>query len=435
VLLAATAASVWLSLWAAGGPIVQHDTAGYLALADALEHGGALVAERPDRTPGYPLFLLACRGLAALGGWDALFVAAILQTILLSGLGTWLVFDGGNRIGGPVMAVAAALLYAGDVDLQVFGNHVMSEAQAAVLTLVVAWLAIRDGGWRRARWPAAALALTRPHLACVAVGLAALEMGRGRLRSAVSLAGPTIAAIAAWLVFAHATGGTPLEASRRIQALCQFGTAYEADLWRALPAGTLRATLERAHDAGRRAYGAATTLTGRAQPWNPGGDWHPVAAAASAMVRADPLGYAGARLRLVPAVYRYPAGPWPILASVKADVPPNAWVIASRVAFPYQRLFYGSFGAFALLVGIALWNGWGIASAVTPMRAVVVPMLAAIVLGTALLSLSDYEIGRLGLPAHPLVALVWALSVAGAVSFVGALRRRGTSRALDREAI
>jgi hypothetical protein len=45
-----------------------------------------------------------------------------------------------------------------------------------------------------------------------------------------------------------------------------------------------------------------------------------------------------------------------------------------------------------------------------------------------MLSLSNYEIGRLGLPAHPLTALVWALVVARVLAVSLGLVGRDGSR-------
>jgi hypothetical protein len=78
--LAVAAAAFWLWMWTAHGPMKTRDSAGYLALAGALLEGHAGVAERPDRTPGYPLLLLACRALSALGGWDWLAVVVVCSS-------------------------------------------------------------------------------------------------------------------------------------------------------------------------------------------------------------------------------------------------------------------------------------------------------------------------------------------------------------------
>src|SRR5689334_773356 len=91
------------------GPLSIYDSSGYVALADALQHGSAAVTDRPDRTPGYPLFLLVCRAIAGLFAWNALSVATLLQTILVSGIGTWLVFDMVRRFAGKGPAILAAL--------------------------------------------------------------------------------------------------------------------------------------------------------------------------------------------------------------------------------------------------------------------------------------------------------------------------------------
>jgi hypothetical protein len=214
------------------------------------------------------------------------------------------------------------------------------------------------------------------------------------------------------VLFAQATGGSPIDASRRIQALCQFGTAYEAQLWTALSPGELKTTLEGAATAGRSAYGAAGTLTGQREPWNPGADWHPIATAAAAMIRADPLGYVWARLSLIPPAYRDSARLWTVLANAKPSWPLDPWQVFALLYQVYRSVLFGSFSLFVVLLVVALWNGWRFAEAVAPMRLVVVPLLVSIWASTAMLSLSDYEIRRLGLPAHPLIALVWALVIA-----------------------
>jgi hypothetical protein len=213
------------------------------------------------------------------------------------------------------------------------------------------------------------------------------------------------------VVFAGATGGSPIDASRRIQALCQFGTAYEAKLWRALPPGDLQRTLETNARTRRSAYVAAGALTSPRTFWDPGADWHPVANAAAAMIRADPFGYAWARLALVPRVHTESAIPWAMLRNVRPTVPPNPWQAFARASQPYRWVFFGSFGLFAAILGVALWNGWGVAAAIEPMRNVIAPIIVVVWVSTAMLSLGSYEIGRLGLPARPLTALVWALAL------------------------
>ena len=93
--LGAASAGAWLTFVAANGFARGNDTRGYLRPADAL---WSLRVVTSARTPGYPIFLVACRALAAALGTELGWVVAVLQTILLAGVTTVLVHDLGWRL-------------------------------------------------------------------------------------------------------------------------------------------------------------------------------------------------------------------------------------------------------------------------------------------------------------------------------------------------
>ena len=71
LVLGAVSAGDWLMFVAANGVARGNDTRAYLRLADAL---WSLRVVTSARTPGYPIFLVACRAVAAALGtglaWD-----------------------------------------------------------------------------------------------------------------------------------------------------------------------------------------------------------------------------------------------------------------------------------------------------------------------------------------------------------------------------
>src|SRR5262249_695896 len=83
-------AAFWLCWTLVAGPGVTTDSWGYLALTDALGRFQLAHADRPDRTPGYPMFLLAIRLAANRLGIDALDATAVVQCALLAGATTYL---------------------------------------------------------------------------------------------------------------------------------------------------------------------------------------------------------------------------------------------------------------------------------------------------------------------------------------------------------
>ena len=407
-LLGACAGLCWLVLAAGGRPQTFKDSEGYLALADALQRFEVASAERPDRAPGYPLFLLACRGLAAPLGLAPLAVTSALQTLLLAGLGTSLVYAIARRASGRRMvALAAAFLYAADVDLHMFAPVIVTEALTSVLALAATWCRLRDGHWRRAAWLAALLVLTRPYLVAfpLAVGLVDGVRAR-RWGAAIEPTWPAASALAGWLAAVSLGGGQALDAYRRINALHAFGTAYEADLWATLPPGPTREVLADARRRKEDAHRAAMRLTGSATPWNPGSDWRILGEAAAAMIRSDPTGYVRTRLAIIPAVYGGEVWPRKILVRGGAWPPLLGWWHAA-----YRSAFYGSFLLFALLLGGAVWNGLDWPGAVSPMRQVIAPYVVVLLTTTAALSLATYEVGRLGVSLHAFVPLLWALAL------------------------
>ena len=81
LVLGAVSAGDWLMFVAANGVARGNDTRAYLRLADALWSLRVVTSARTR----LPIFLVACRSVAATLGTDLAWVVAILQTLLLSG--------------------------------------------------------------------------------------------------------------------------------------------------------------------------------------------------------------------------------------------------------------------------------------------------------------------------------------------------------------
>jgi hypothetical protein len=220
-------------------------------------------ADRPDRLPGYPLFILGTRALANLTAVNALSTTALMQVLMLAGLVPLLVYDLTARTTAfrPAGLLAAALV-GFDVPLQRVATTIVTEALATTLAVLAMWLRVKDGSWRRGSWALAALALTKPYLAPLPFVFGAIEGARARRPwPIVSTAGPTMLLVGAWLGVVVAAGGSPRDDAARISALADFVVVYDARLWPDDIDPEARAIIE---DAVRRrvnGYGAAQALT------------------------------------------------------------------------------------------------------------------------------------------------------------------------------
>src|SRR5207247_1653548 len=81
LVLGAVSAGAWPMFVAANGAARGDDMRAYLCLADALWSLRVVTSARTR----LPIFLVACRSVAATLGTDLAWVVAILQTLLLSG--------------------------------------------------------------------------------------------------------------------------------------------------------------------------------------------------------------------------------------------------------------------------------------------------------------------------------------------------------------
>ncbi|HLK10915.1 MAG TPA: hypothetical protein VKW76_06005 [Candidatus Binatia bacterium] len=412
LLLAVAATLVWLGFGLANGPAQGNDTRSYARVADALAEGRIVTS---IRSPGYPLFVVATRRLARLLDTEPAHTLLVVQTALLAGVGTALVCALGERLaGGRTAGIAAAVLYAGDADLQQFASTALPEALAVLLAIVGGWLRVRDGGWRRAAWPIALLAIVHPRFLGLPLAFAAVA-GWRRPAAAVGILGPSAVLLGTWAALSLASGADPLRPQRYFLPLDAFGKIYEAGLWQRLPDGPERRLIATARARGDDPYQAAAALRAR------GGDATVLRVARSA-ARADPLGYA----RAVAAIPRhaFKQGTFMRPELMQPEHPSPGWLAATGAwRRAYRRIFYASFPLFVVLLGLACWNGLGWPAAVAPLRAFVGPFVVGLLATVALGSLSTYDVGRLALPVHPFYCLEWGL-VAGWV----AARLRGHAR-------
>jgi hypothetical protein len=394
------AAGAWLAFLAATGPATGNDTEGYVRLARALGAGRVITS---FRTPGYPLLLAALHGTATLLRVDAATLTAVVQTLCLAGAGTWLVFALGARLSGRTAAgVVAALLYAGDADLQQFGTALLTEAPTVVLALAALAWRVHDGGWRRAAWLLAALALVRPNFAVFPLVFAPLEAWRlRRAAPALALLAPTVLALSLWWVVSLASGANPWRPYQWFVPVHTFGTVYEADLWRRLPDGPDRALVARLRARGVDPYAAVAAVERERGAGSAG-------RIAREAVAAAPGAYVATRAALLRQVFRQGSFLRPELIRFRH---PDARALASLTAWrdAYRRVFYASFPLFVLLLALGCTTGLGWPAAAGPFRWALVPFVAVLFVSTAMGSLSNYDVGRLGLAFRPVNALCWAL--------------------------
>jgi hypothetical protein len=406
--LAGLAIGLWLPYTLLGLIGMPNDTSGYLALADALLRLSPVSTDRPDRFPGYSLFLLACRALAWPFQTDPLRTTIAVQVALLGGIATLAVYDLGRRISGRrVVGYASAALFAADGDVHMTAGWVLTESLATVLAVSALWLRVRDDSWRRGRWVLAALALTKPYLAPLAVVFGGVEVLRvRRIRAAAVVVWPVALLVVGWLVIVRLGGGDAIDAMRRIGALTDFGTVYQSGLWKKATLAPREAeVLESAATRRLNAYRAAAQLTDSPKPWDPPTNWAPLRQVANAAIAADPIGYLRARVGIVPMAFTTEP-PLPFLPPESPSYSIRNW---------YVSVFYGSGWFFAGLLLVAVWNGLAWPMARPWMRALLIPYVVTVFASTAALSLGTYEVGRLVLVYRPVAAIVWGCVLAHVV--------------------
>ncbi len=406
LLVGSAATLLWLGFGLANGPARGNDTASYVRVADALAAGRIVTSIRP---PGYPLLLLATRTLARLLGTAPAHTLLVVQTVLLAGVGTALLYALGARLGGVVAGLTAAALYAGDADLQQFASTALPEALGVLLAIVAGWLHVRDEGSRRAAWPIALLALVHPRFLGVPLTLAAV-VGWRRPRAALALLWPSATVLGAWAALALASGADPLRPQRYFLPLHAFGKIYEAGLWQKLPDGPERRLIAAARARGDDPYAAAAALRA-------GGGETALLSAARRAAWADPVGYARAVAAIPRRAFKQATFMRPEL--MQPAHPSPGWLAAVGAwRRAYRKVFYASFPLFVVLLGLACWNGLGWPAAVAPFRTFMGPFIAALLASVALGSLSTYDVGRLALPFHPFYCLAWGLAAGWAAARV-----------------
>jgi hypothetical protein len=420
--VAGLAAALWSGVvLGLGGPREENDSKGYYQVANALAEGRVLTEIDPlatqrgtgtFRTPGYPLFILATRGLASVLGTDRRGTIGVVQALLCAGLGTLLIADIVVRLTrSPAAGTLAALLYALDVDVQHLSATVLSESLAVTLAILAVWLRLRDRGWRRAGWAAAGLVLTRPDALAVVLGFAALELARRRVRAAAQAATPALALLVAWFVLSAALGGHPMVAQRDRGTLVAFGRILQFRVWLALPPGPERTLLESVVSPQRDAYTTTAVLHQAGDPDAP-----------ARIVRAT--------IRAAPGRYF-----WSCLAAIPSTITANAYYLSPPQSAPrhahilrplwlwrqaYRVPFYSSFALFAAILAAAAATGFGRRRALPACRRVLVPYAALVVTSLGFLAMGTYEIGRLAVSVHPFFAVLLALAFAQ----LGRLARR-----------
>jgi len=397
------ASGFWLIYGISHGATAYGDSASYLAVADAIWRGRSVATVR---TPGYPLFIVGCRGLAGLLGVNDMRLLVVAQVILCAGVATYLVYDIGLRVTQRrSVGTIAALMVAADVDVQNFTSAILSESLSVTVAVASLWLCIRDRGWRRAGWLLALLVFTRPIFIFVPAAFAACEMIRTRrIRASVQPLWPTCAAVCVWAMCTAPWGGTAFAALEYFGPLHAFGKVYESKLWREIPDEGERKVVADAKRRGLNVYQAAAAVTnaGERTLWSVAAD----------TIRADPLGYMAACVDVLPKALRqrtyWPRGieSWGRSTRWKERF---AWM--GRWFGPmYHAVFYRSFSLFLGLLAVAWLNGLGWPGAVSAMRDTFVPFVAVLFFSVAIFSLGAEEVGRLALASHPINGLLWALA-------------------------
>jgi len=396
VVIPAVSVSFWLTYGLTRGAINHGDSLSYIALADALSRHTLIPSVR---TPGYPLIILAARLAGRALATEPMRLLVIGQVVLLSGVATWLLWDLVHRMTGNNCAAAlAALIIAADADLQHFTSAILTEAPSVALSVLVLWLRIRDSGWARAGWAMAALVLIRPNFVVLPVLYAAWEAIYSRKVRTLALAlAPTVVIISAWFLLNTISGTDAMAPARHFGPLHLFGKVYDSALWRQLPEGSDKRIIADAKQNGLDVYEAAQLLTANR-------DWQYLSRPARAAFGVAPLLFLGSVASSMPLEVTQGCY-WPEGAV--------AWAYRWRWIFywrwGYRHMFYHSALIFALLCVAGTINGLGWRDAVTPLRHVVAPFVAALVVSTAAWSLGTESVGRLALALHPINAMLWAL--------------------------
>jgi hypothetical protein len=216
------------------------------------------------------------------------------------------------------------------------------------------------------------------------------------------------------VVTAVVAGADPLRPWRWFVPVHTFGTVYEAGLWRALPDGPERALLERVRARGHDPYQAAAALERELGEGS-------ALRVARAAIRADPLGYAAVRARLLRQVFRQ--GSWMRTELVRPRHPrPGLLARLGLWDQRYRGVLYASFPLFVVALAGACWRGLGWPGAVRPFREVLAPFVVVLFVSTALGSLSNYDVGRIGLAFRPVNVLLWAMVLVYGVDRAASLR-------------
>ena len=404
VAIGVLAAGFWLVYGVSRGATAFGDSASYLAAADALSRGATVATMR---TPGYPLFIAACRGMAALLGVNDLRLLVVAQVILCAGLSTYLVYDIGLRLTERrSVGAIAGLMMAADVDLQHFTSAILSESLSVAVAVASLWLRCRDRGWRRAGWLLAVLVLIRPIFIFVPVAFAACELIRTRrIRPSVYALAPMCVVTCVWAMSSALWGGSPVAVRQYFAPLHAFGKVYESKLWREIPDAGEREIVAEAKRRGLDVYQAAKSVA------DAEGGSSGLASVSAHVIHADPLGYLAVCVGVVPREFRQGTY-WPRGLQSWGRNP--HW--SERFSWMahwweplYHATFYRSFALFLALLAVACVNGLGWPGAVSMMRDTFVPFVVVLFLSVAMLSLGTEEVGRLAVASHPINGLLWAL--------------------------
>ncbi len=406
LLVAGCSAALWLAFGLANGPAQGNDTSTYLRVVDAFTAGRIISS---IRTPGYPLFLLGCRALSALLGVETAGITLVVQTLLLAGGATWLVYWMAMTLTGRTSAgLVAALLLAADVDVQQFGMTLLSEALTTTCTVLAVCVRLRDSSWRRAGWLLAFLALLRPNFVIFPVVFAVVEgLHRRRVGPALAAIAPSAVVLGLWGAIAIAAGADPLRPQRWFVPMHAFGTVYETGLWRKLPDGPARRLLAAERARGDDPYAAAAVLRDRLGP-------DAVGRVAVAAIAADPVGYLRIRVRLLPLAFRQPSF---LRRELVQPAHPRPRLLGEVAAWhrAYRHVLYASFPFFLVLMASACWWGLGWPGAIESFRTVIGPFVAMLFVSVSASSLSSYDVGRLALPFRPFYCLALGLATSAGI--------------------
>jgi hypothetical protein len=389
----------WIFYATVHGASHYGDSRSYVAFADALENGRIPASER---TPIYPVVVLGSRFVATTCHVVPEQVLVMLQTLLLAGLCPVLLYDLGRRLtDSTAVARLAAALFLADADVQSFGTAVMSEGIATPLAIGTVWLAVRDGGWRRAGWLCALLVATRPAYLLVPPTFACIEAVRARrLTAAVPPLAPTLVLAVLWGAVGVVAGARPSMPFSTFGPLHSFAKVYEFDLWKALPDGDERRIIGEERAARHDVYAAAARL--RAELGESA-----VSDVADRVARTTPLRLASRMLGALPAAFHQPSLWKPNHRQPRVFAALVQWHRWYRDALYEAR---SRFRLFVVLLVIATVTGFGWAPAATGFRTVITPFVVERLVSTALLAMGTDQVGRLAMAFRPFYCLAIALA-------------------------